>query len=149
MPFGVLNRIIRASSNPGDVVVDPFNGSGTTVVSAALLDRQYVGIDQSKKYVGFANKRLKHYLKVWEGLIKSSKDANGSVTPEMVIKTAADVSRASRVETETDSLGRQRVPRNKPRGGRRRADANGAKLSLTIPSPSSTQTSDLAPAPVS
>jgi len=147
MPFGVLNRIIRASSNPGDVVLDPFNGSGTTVVSAALLDRQYVGIDQSKKYVAFANKRLTHYLKVREGLLKTSKDS--SITPEMVIKTAADVSRASRVETETDSLGRARVPRGKYRRRRPTADGNGARVAVTIPSPSSAQTSDLAPAPVS
>ena len=37
MPIGVLNRIISASSNENDVVLDPFNGSGTTVVAAALL----------------------------------------------------------------------------------------------------------------
>ena len=57
MPIGVLDRIIKASSNPGDIVLDPFNGSGTTVVSAALLGRQYVGIDQSEEYVGYARKR--------------------------------------------------------------------------------------------
>src|SRR5579862_6222836 len=37
MPLGVLNRVILASSDPGEIVLDPFNGSGTTVVSAALL----------------------------------------------------------------------------------------------------------------
>jgi DNA modification methylase len=113
MPFGVLNRIIRASSNPGDVVVDPFNGSGTTVVSAALLGRQYLGIDQSKKYVGFANKRLAHYLRVQEGLKREAERSGvGEVTPELVIKAAADASRASKVETERDSLGRPRVARS-------------------------------------
>jgi hypothetical protein len=148
MPFGVLNRIIRASSNPGDVVVDPFKGSGTTVVSAALLDREYLGIDQSKEYVAFAKKRLKHYLDVRTRLERSAKGNGHSVTPEMVIKTAADVGRSSRVETETDSLGRARVPRNKARGPRRRIASEG-NVPVTIPSPSSTQTSDLAPAPVS
>src|SRR4051795_10668853 len=54
MPIGVLDRIIKASSNPGDIVLDPFVGSGTTVVSAAMLDRQYVGIDQSAEYVAYA-----------------------------------------------------------------------------------------------
>src|ERR671914_507472 len=62
MPIGVLNRIILASSNPGDVVLDPFNGSGTTVVAAALLGRKYVGIDQSEEYVAYARKRLEHAL---------------------------------------------------------------------------------------
>ena len=57
MPIGVLNRIIKASSNPGDIVLDPFNGSGTTCVSAALLGRQYVGIDQSEEYVAVSRRR--------------------------------------------------------------------------------------------
>src|SRR5205085_11363233 len=93
MPFGVLNRIIRASSNEGDVVVDPFNGSGTTVISAALLGRKYLGIDQSKKYVSFASKRLKHYLSVQSRLLR---DGLG-VSAEMVIKEATDSSRTSKV----------------------------------------------------
>src|SRR5215204_1440595 len=66
MPIKVLDRIITASSNPGDIVLDPFNGSGTTVVSAALLGRQYVGIDQSAEYVKFAQKRLAHALEAAE-----------------------------------------------------------------------------------
>jgi DNA modification methylase len=122
MPFAVLNRVIRASSNPGDLVLDPFNGSGTTVVSAALLDRQYVGIDQSKEYVAFAKKRLKHYTDVRWKLLSAAKGNENSVTAEMVIKAAADASRASKVETETDSLGRQRVPR---KYGRRRERVGG------------------------
>ncbi len=55
MPVGVLNRIIKASSNPGDIVLDPFNGSGTTVVAAAMLGRKYVGIDQSEEYVAYTS----------------------------------------------------------------------------------------------
>ena len=99
MPVGVLNRIIKASSNPGDVVLDPFNGSGTTIVAAALLNRHYVGIDQSAEYVGYAQKRLNHALDV------SGK--NGSASPTIVF----DPNRASRVMTKTDALGRPRVAR--------------------------------------
>lgn len=44
-PIKLLDRIIRASSKPGDVVLDPFNGSGTTGVVARQLGRQYIGID--------------------------------------------------------------------------------------------------------
>ncbi len=58
MPEALLMRIIRASSHPGDVVLDPFVGSGTTVVAAAKLDRHYVGIDVSKKYIAHCRKRL-------------------------------------------------------------------------------------------
>jgi DNA modification methylase len=100
MPLAVLERIVKASSNPGDVVLDPFNGSGTTVVAAALLGRQYVGIDQSQEYVAYARKRLAHALK---------HGTNGSALSEQVI----DPSRASRVLTETDAFGRPRVPRGR------------------------------------
>jgi hypothetical protein len=58
MPEALLMRIIRASSNPGDVVLDPFAGSGTTPVTAAKLDRKYVGIDISESYVKHTRMRL-------------------------------------------------------------------------------------------
>jgi site-specific DNA-methyltransferase (adenine-specific) len=106
MPIAILDRIIRASSNPGQVVLDPFNGSGTTVVSAAMLDRTYVGIDQSEEYVAFARKRLEHAL-----AIKQS----GPV----VEATLFNASRDSKVETKTDAFGRPRVKR----GYRRRNPA--------------------------
>ncbi len=44
-PLALLNRIVKASSNPGDVVFDPFCGCGTTVYSAHLNDRQWIGCD--------------------------------------------------------------------------------------------------------
>ena len=47
-PVASLNRIIEASSNPGDVVVDSFCGCGTTVAAAELAKRQWVGIDISR-----------------------------------------------------------------------------------------------------
>jgi site-specific DNA-methyltransferase (adenine-specific) len=99
MPIAVLDRIVKASSNPGDVVLDPFNGSGTTAVSAALLDRQYVGIDQSKEYVEFARKRLQHALEAKE---KKGKDA-----------AVTDTTRESRILTPTDAFGRKRVARKR------------------------------------
>lgn len=98
MPIAILDRIIKASSNPGDIVLDPFNGSGTTVVSAAMLDRRYVGIDQSEEYVAFARKRLEHAL-----AIKRS----GPV----IEATLFNASRDSRVATKTDAFGRPRVKR--------------------------------------
>lgn len=100
MPMGVLNRIIKASSNPGDVVLDPFNGSGTTIVAAALLDRKYVGIDQSEEYVGYARKRLEHAL-------ETAKDGQKTAPPAKLF----DAKRASKVMTKTDAFGRPRVAR--------------------------------------
>ncbi len=46
-PLGILNRIIRASSNPGDLVLDFFAGSGTTGVSCAALDRRFILVDDN------------------------------------------------------------------------------------------------------
>ena len=100
MPMGVLDRVIKAASNPGDLVLDPFNGSGTTCVSAALLGRRYVGIDQSEEYVAYARKRLEHAL---------SQTDKGVAAPAVVI----DASRESKVMTETDAFGRRRVPRRR------------------------------------
>lgn len=63
MPEAVLKRIIAASSNPGDNVLDPFSGSGTTAAAAYKLKRNYTGIDISKEYVTQTGKRLKQIKK--------------------------------------------------------------------------------------
>lgn len=58
MPLDLLDRIIRASSNRGDLVLDPFVGSGTTVVSAKGNNRDYVGVDISENYCNVVRNRL-------------------------------------------------------------------------------------------
>jgi len=57
-PEKLVAKIILASSNPGDVVVDPFLGSGTTSVVAKKLGRRYVGIEIDRSYCLIAEKRL-------------------------------------------------------------------------------------------
>jgi site-specific DNA-methyltransferase (adenine-specific) len=47
-PLALLERIVSASSNPGDIVLDPFAGSGTTLVAAKKLGRYWIGIDKSE-----------------------------------------------------------------------------------------------------
>jgi site-specific DNA-methyltransferase (adenine-specific) len=59
MPEGLLARIIRVSSNPGDWVLDPFSGSGTTAVIAAKLNRRYTGIEISEEYARKTEERLR------------------------------------------------------------------------------------------
>jgi DNA modification methylase len=54
----VLQPLIRSFSRPGDFVLDPFSGSGSTLVAAALSGRRYVGIDLEAKYVELARRRL-------------------------------------------------------------------------------------------
>src|SRR5690606_1746633 len=58
MPEQLLGRIIRVSSNPGDTVLDPFAGSGTTLASAKKLGRRWLGFELSSDYVKYANERL-------------------------------------------------------------------------------------------
>jgi len=63
MPENLLKRIISASSNPGDFVLDPFCGSGTTPAAALQLSRRYASIEISQEYVNKANKRLEKLQK--------------------------------------------------------------------------------------
>lgn len=58
-PEEMLKRIILASSNKDNVVLDPFLGSGTTAVIAKKLGRNWIGIEKSKKYVDMAKKRIR------------------------------------------------------------------------------------------
>ena len=57
-PVALLERIIRASSNQGDVVLDPFCGSGTTLRAAKTLGRKYIGIDQNPEAIRISENRL-------------------------------------------------------------------------------------------
>ena len=57
-PEKLLAKLILASSNPGDMVFDPFLGSGSTSVTAKKLGRRYLGIEQNPEYCAWAEKRL-------------------------------------------------------------------------------------------
>ncbi|MDK1030186.1 MAG: DNA methyltransferase [Anaerolineae bacterium] len=57
-PESLLYRVILSSSNPGDVVLDPFFGSGTTGAVAKRLHRQWIGIEREEKYIKLAQKRI-------------------------------------------------------------------------------------------
>jgi len=57
-PESLLYRVIMSSSNAGDVILDPFFGSGTTGAVAKKLGRNYIGIERDKKYVKIAQKRI-------------------------------------------------------------------------------------------
>ena len=57
-PLDMIERIIKASSNPGDLVLDCFAGTGTTAVAAQRLGRNFICGDQSAEYVSLARQRL-------------------------------------------------------------------------------------------
>jgi site-specific DNA-methyltransferase (adenine-specific) len=58
-PLKLLERIVRASSEPGGLVIDPFTGSGTTLVAAAKLGRRFVGCDVGELAIHTTAKRLR------------------------------------------------------------------------------------------
>jgi site-specific DNA-methyltransferase (adenine-specific) len=66
-PVALLERIIQASSNPGDVVLDAFCGSGTTLVAAQKLDRRWLGIDLVLATCRLASRRLVVECQLREG----------------------------------------------------------------------------------
>lgn len=55
---GNIEPLIQCYSKPGDVVLDPFSGSGTTALAAALNNRDYIGIELEQKYCDIARQRL-------------------------------------------------------------------------------------------
>ena len=67
-PLGLLDRIIQASSDPGDVVLDPFCGCATTCIAAERLDRQWIGIDLSELAVKLVEQRARNELGLLGGV---------------------------------------------------------------------------------
>jgi DNA modification methylase len=57
-PLALICRLIEVYTNPGDVILDPFCGSGTVLVAAKMLGRQYIGMDVDSECVRISNERL-------------------------------------------------------------------------------------------
>ncbi|MFA0960917.1 site-specific DNA-methyltransferase [Roseivirga sp. BDSF3-8] len=74
-PVLLLNRIIELVTDEGDLVVDPFCGSGTTCVSAKNLNRNYLGIDQSCDAVELAKCRLDDMVITQSNLLKNGEES--------------------------------------------------------------------------
>jgi len=58
LPIHLLERIILMSTDEGNIVFDPFVGTGTTVIAAKRLGRRYIGFDMDKKYVELSQMKL-------------------------------------------------------------------------------------------
>ncbi len=74
-PILLLERIIEISTDRGDLVLDPFCGSGTTLVAASLMGRDYVGIDTNPDAIELTNRRLDEPVKTNSYLMEKGKDA--------------------------------------------------------------------------
>jgi len=58
-PTAIIERIIKASSNKNDIILDPFIGSGTTCVVAKALNREWIGFDLNPEYIKMSSDRIK------------------------------------------------------------------------------------------
>lgn len=58
----MIQQVILAASNKGDIVFDPFMGSGTTAVVAEALGRKWLGVERDEKYVQLARNRVKNFV---------------------------------------------------------------------------------------
>jgi site-specific DNA-methyltransferase (adenine-specific) len=74
LPEALLERIINVSSNVGDVVFDPFEGSGTTLAVAGRLKRQWFGCELSDDYAQQATRRIRHCQKTGRPLQSDMQD---------------------------------------------------------------------------
>ncbi len=74
-PLLLLERIIKLTSQTGDVVLDPFCGSGTTCVAAKMLGRNYIGIDKSSSAVELSQTRINNPIKTESKLLKNGRSS--------------------------------------------------------------------------
>jgi modification methylase len=70
-PEALLHRVLMSSTNPGDLVLDPFFGTGTTGAVAAKLGRRYIGIERDETYARVARERLEHVVPIDEDLLRT------------------------------------------------------------------------------
>jgi site-specific DNA-methyltransferase (adenine-specific) len=78
-PIILLERIIKLATNPGDLVLDPFCGSGTTLVAASLNGREAIGIDISSEAIALTKERLANPLKTESPLLEAGRETYRNV----------------------------------------------------------------------
>ncbi len=113
-PLALLERIISASSNPGDVVLDPFCGCATACVAAEKLGRKWVGIDISEKAVELVNMRLREFM--------------GDLFHERLVTARTDIPRRTDIDAP--------IPYRKQKHvlfGRQEGVCNGCRIAFLFP----------------
>jgi modification methylase len=85
-PEALLYRVLLACTNPGDVVLDPFFGTGTTGAVARRLGRQWIGIEREKKYVKVARERIAATLPLDESAMRTM--ASKRTAPKVAFRRA-------------------------------------------------------------
>lgn len=75
-PLDLLERIVLASTNPGDLILDPFMGSGTTGVAALKHGRRFLGIDREREFANVAAKRMMDVVAAQDTLLLTHKEVH-------------------------------------------------------------------------
>jgi len=108
-PEALLYRVLLACTEPGDIVLDPFFGTGTTGAVAKLLGRQWIGIEREERYVEVATKRIAELLPLSGGdmAVTQSKRAQPRVAFGALVETG--MVRPGTMLTDTSRRHRARV----------------------------------------
>jgi len=103
-PESLLYRVLLACTNPGDIVLDPFFGTGTTGAVARRLGRHWIGIEREKRYVRVARERIASTLKLDESAMKTM--ASKRSQPKVPFGTLVEIGMIQPGTLLTDSKGR-------------------------------------------
>ena len=108
----MLDRIIRLTTDPGDVVLDAFAGTGTSALVAGRLDRRFIAVEQADEYLHVADRRLREKRSSWQrGTRPARRGATSKRALQLELKrlalmlgrlpTPADVARLSKYAPAT------------------------------------------------
>ncbi|GHT04709.1 hypothetical protein AGMMS5026_06640 [Endomicrobiia bacterium] len=92
-PLDLLKRIVLASTEAGDIILDPFTGSSTTGIAAVTNGRMFIGIDKEKRYLELSVKRFENLNEYKIGAAETDKINCSSVQPFLLEPKAKYVSR--------------------------------------------------------
>lgn len=108
-PEALLERMIKASSNPGDLVLDPFVGSGTTCRVAQALGRRYLGIDINPAYIAMSQRRLATPFVGFDSVDPRAGRVPQNLPPQSLQRNAAS-SETGRVASDETTSSAQGTP---------------------------------------
>ena len=100
-PLKLLERIIRASTNKGDIVLDPFCGCATTCVAAETLERQWIGIDVSPKAYELVKERLNNPVRMTNFENGDSWQFEGEIIQRTDIPVRTDIAASKPIPYKT------------------------------------------------
>ena len=122
LPLELVDRVVRCASDPGDLVLDPFNDSGTTGEAAIKNGRRYIGIDASEEFIELARARLKvcgtatangnpGHCENWSTNRRRHHDTNTIATPQAFYFADALAEPDDRYRPRLDCIGGRWRPR--------------------------------------